>query len=548
MERQKTWPANAGMFFFLLLAVFLRLRFLGVPLERDEGEYAYMGQLLLQGMLPYSEAYNMKFPGIYFVYAAILALFGQTHAGIHSALLLVNIATSLMLFIIGRRWIDGVSGFVAGSSFLVLTLSPSLQGYWANSEHFVIFFVSMGFFLVLLAEEKGKGSCLFFGGLFLGSSFLIKQHAIFFPIFGFLYVCAVNLKKIRRGGNQNNFRACLIKTGLFSLGTAIPFFLTIILFSTQGLLGQFFFWTFRYAAEYASQVPISEGFSNFKRTFFPVALTHFPIFVLFFVGLAGMPWIKAKPIRGAWMHGFFIASFLAVCPGWFFRPHYFVLLLPSIALLAGTGASFILRKLPPGKWATAAASALLLISMSYPIFSQGKLLLNSTPHELCRTVYGLNPFPESLEIARFIKKNTGNGDTIAVLGSEPQIYFYSNRKAATGYIYAYPLMESHGFALKMQKEMVRQIESAAPEYILYTNIPTSWLAGKESELMIFDWLNAYLDKGYVIDGVVDIISSNFTVYKWEEEARRYSPVSGVNFFIFRKKYENHTRFRVPKKI
>ncbi|MBI5185835.1 MAG: glycosyltransferase family 39 protein [Nitrospinae bacterium] len=518
------------MFFFLLLAIFLRLCFLEVPLERDEGEYAYMGQNLLRGILPYSEAYNMKFPGIYFVYAAILVLFGQTHTGIHSALLLVNIATSLMLYLIGRRWIDGVSGFVAGSSFLVLTLSPSLQGYWANSEHFVIFFVSMGFFLVLLAEEKEKGSYLFFGGLFLGSSFLIKQHAVFFPVFGFIYICSVYLKKTRGG-----FRACLIKTGLFSLGAAIPFLLTIILFSTQGLLGQFFFWTFRYAAEYASQVPISEGFSNFKRIFFPVMRTHFPIFVLFFFGLAGATWIKSKPIRGAWVYGFFIASFLAVCPGWFFRPHYFVLLLPSIALLAGIGASFILKKLPPKKWAMAAASPLFIIFISYPIFSQGKLLLNSTPHELCRTVYGLNPFPESLEIARFIKKNTANGDVIAVLGSEPQIYFYSNRKAATGYIYAYPLMESHGFALKMQKEMVRQIESAAPKYILYTNIPTSWLAGKESELMIFDWLNAYLDKGYVIDGVVDIISSNFTAYKWGEEARRYSPVSGVNFFIFRKK-------------
>lgn len=102
------------MALFLALAVFIRLRFLEVPMERDEGEYAYMGQNLLRGALPYSEAYNMKLPGIYFIYAAVLVFFGQTHTGVHSALLLVNIATSLMLYVIGRRWIDGVSGLVAG--------------------------------------------------------------------------------------------------------------------------------------------------------------------------------------------------------------------------------------------------------------------------------------------------------------------------------------------------------------------------------------------------------------------------------------------------
>jgi hypothetical protein len=42
----------------------IRLRLLSFPLERDEGEYAYAGQLMLQGIPPYELAYNMKFPGL----------------------------------------------------------------------------------------------------------------------------------------------------------------------------------------------------------------------------------------------------------------------------------------------------------------------------------------------------------------------------------------------------------------------------------------------------------------------------------------------------
>ena len=61
-----------------------------------------------------------------------------------------------------------------------------------------------------------------------------------------------------------------------------------------------------------------------------------------------------------------------------------------------------------------------------------------------RTTYSLNPFPESLEIAKIIKASTSSRDRIAVLGSEPQIFFYSNRRSATGHIYTYALMEDHG--------------------------------------------------------------------------------------------------------
>ena len=46
----------------ILLAVIVRARTADMPLERDEGEYAYAGQLILQGVPPYHDAFNMKLP------------------------------------------------------------------------------------------------------------------------------------------------------------------------------------------------------------------------------------------------------------------------------------------------------------------------------------------------------------------------------------------------------------------------------------------------------------------------------------------------------
>ena len=81
-------------------------------------------------------------------------------------------------------------------------------------------------------------------------------------------------------------------------------------------------------------------------------------------------------------------------------------------------------------------------------------------------IYGLNPFSESLKIAQYIRDHTKKEDKVAVLGSEPQIYFYSQRKSATRHLYVYPLMEKHVYTRKMQNEMIREIESAQPKFVV----------------------------------------------------------------------------------
>src|SRR5471030_236560 len=88
----RLWPWLAVLA-VLIFVGFIRVRLLEMPLERDEGEYAYAGQLILQGLPPYELAYNMKLPGTYFAYAAGMSLLGQTIAGVHLTLLLANSLT-----------------------------------------------------------------------------------------------------------------------------------------------------------------------------------------------------------------------------------------------------------------------------------------------------------------------------------------------------------------------------------------------------------------------------------------------------------------------
>src|SRR2546430_16590114 len=54
-------------------------------------------------------------------------------------------------------------------------------------------------------------------------------------------------------------------------------------------------------------------------------------------------------------------------------------------------------------------------------------------------MYGFNPFPESVALARLLRDHSTPDDRIFIFGSEPQILFYAGRRSASRYVFLYPL-------------------------------------------------------------------------------------------------------------
>jgi hypothetical protein len=147
-------------------------------------------------------------------------------------------------------------------------------------------------------------------------------------------------------------------------------------------------------------------------------------------------------------------------------------------------------------------------------------------------MYFPNPFPESIAIADYIRNHSTPDSTIAVLGSEPQIYFYTRRRSATSYLYAYSVMENHKYALAMQRDMVKEIESSRPEYLIYVTSPFSWLRSEESEMLLFNWFENYR-KNYTVTGIAEIVSPRQTKYLWDEQAKNYRPQANAIYVLRR---------------
>ncbi len=524
--------------FALVLAA--RLRLVGLPLERDEGEYAYAGQLILQGVPPYEMAYNMKFPGTYLGYAAIMAVFGQTPTGIHLGLLCLTTATALMLFWLGRKILDDVAGIVAAVTYLLLAASPAMLGLTGHATHFCAFFVTAGLCLMWHARQNEKPFIIAASAVCFGTAVLMKQHA---AIIGAWIGLSFAFEQFIRRKTPVGRRLGLVI--LCAVSMLAPFGLCCLWLWQAGVFEKFWFWTVGYARAYASVVPISYAPILFWHAFRRIFIKDFALWTIAWCGLA-MIWLDPRWKNSrAWFIGFCLASALAVCPDFYFRKHYFLIALPAVALLAGAAvsgararwskpqSSWLLREWPALTLTFAVIAAVIFCGKIWFLDSQLQVLRGANDKE--NGLYGGDPLPESEMVAKYIADNSHPDARIAILGSEPEIYFLSRRHSATGYIYTYPLMEPQPFALTMQHEMIGNIETNRPEFIVFSDNALSWNQQPDSNLGIFDWWNRY-KTNYTLVGIADVLSRTNTVYVFGTNyIARYPEAHGSALEIYQRK-------------
>jgi hypothetical protein len=77
-------------------------------------------------------------------------------------------------------------------------------------------------------------------------------------------------------------------------------------------------------------------------------------------------------------------------------------------------------------------------------------------------------------------------------------------------------MEPQSYAGEMQREMIREIELTKPKYLISVEISASWLRRRESESLILDWANQYIESYYEAVGLVNIVTPERSDYYFGE--------------------------------
>lgn len=500
----------------VLFAIYLwRWQFVDVPLERDEGEYAYFGQVLRDGGTPYVDAHNMKFPGVYLVYGAVFSLCDDNARAVRLTATAAHLLSAVFLYLLARRWFNFLPSLLAVASFGFLASGIGILGFAAKAEHFVLAFALPALWLAVRAEGALRLVHLAAAGALLGCAVLMKQSAFLLAL---PVVAACRAQGWRRSAER----------GLaFALGLAVPLTAMGAMLVASRAWDSFWFWTVVYAREYGTQIGFADGLVQLGRA--AHRLLQDGPWVWLAAGLGGVAAAfryRARAFQGFWW--IVGASLASPALGWRFSEHYFLPALPAAALLTAA-LSDATRSRVRSLGAALVAAGVLVSAV------QMRLLLRELrPEQVARLVYQANPFPEAMEVGRFLASRTAPEDQLAVLGSEPQIYFYARRRAATSYLYMYPLMEAHPYAERMQEELIAQLEARKPRYAVLVNVASSWRMQPHSPRRIFEWSQDWVNREYEQVGLIEISPDGPSWIFWDDAAKRF-PSGDTYLAVFRRR-------------
>jgi hypothetical protein len=210
---------------------------------RDQGIYAVVARTILDGGMPYRDAFDFKPPGIFLVYTLSRAIFGSAQWGIR----VVEVAglacmAAAMARLADRWWGDRRIGLLAAA--LAVLVHAQLD-FWhtAQPESFGGMLTVFGLLVATPAAGAPRPARLLAAGALFGAAGLLKP-----PLAGGGAVLAVALawpslrglrEALRAGGARalpGALAAALKPAGLIALGGALPFVACGLWFAARGAL------------------------------------------------------------------------------------------------------------------------------------------------------------------------------------------------------------------------------------------------------------------------------------------------------------------------
>ncbi len=498
-----------------------RLRWMDVPLDRDEGSYLYMGYCFINGYVPYLDFYEMKPPGIFIVYGLFHLIFGSSNFLLHFGILLTQFLIGFLIFRIVTKVFDSqTKAFMSVGVYFVFNLFIGYLGFGLLSEHFfLISLLSTANFLI--KSSSNRLFDVFLAGIFFGLAAMIRQHAIFFviPIIVLIFISA---KKNNESWIKNMF--------IFVAGSLSPI-LTLVLYVTfRGGFQEMVFWVITHPSEkYITKVPWSIG-KQFLQNYLNNYLIdrHYPMLILFgfsfFIMLRNII-LARKRWENIVSLLFFVSAVSTIFPGFRFYGHYWLMIFPFFAIISSQITEDLFTK-PLYNYLILLITSLLFFIQFY---INKDFYYTIKPDKLYQDLYQDNPNFALSSVSKYLKKIVGEEDEIFVFGSEPQVYYQSRKILKIPHAYLRFLHLPSLRAFDAQKKTISYLNTNMPDYIVHVQNSISIGMREDSNMDIYNWVFSFESNYYTPILLVEIDNRYTPSYFYNQEAKR-QPI-GDNYII-----------------
>jgi 4-amino-4-deoxy-L-arabinose transferase-like glycosyltransferase len=458
------------------LTFILRMKFWGQPLEMDEGVYGYIGWRILDGVVPYKHVFDHKPPGVYLLYSLVFWLSKPTALNIKVFASIYTLGTVLAVFFVAKKVAGETAGLLSALLFAVFSSGPNIQGGGVNAEVFMVLPYTLAAISFMKAVETGEGKSYFFAGFWTGLASTIKQVAAT----NLLWFGTFLLIRLWRERKQHDLAPVLTDGLLLVTGVFVPWLPFVLYFYLHDALGNFYFWqvtfNFGYIGKGYGELPNAVIFlQGIKKVLSENG-------VLWLLALWGVWWWRSwrkTPVsssesepetwqRAAWfqMSVWPLFSFLGVAAGGRFFPHYYIQMIPSLAVLGGVGLQGLCHEIQVKGAGLARRpmalifAAILFWALVLSVKTDAPYYLNYNGTQISLHQYRSPIFSISRFIGHYIRQRTQPDDLVYVWAVNPEINFYALRKTPSPYLV-------HRRELKVPaEEVIRALQRSPPKYII----------------------------------------------------------------------------------
>jgi Dolichyl-phosphate-mannose-protein mannosyltransferase len=407
-------------FGIILLTVAIRLPSLLHPRAIDSEEmYSVVANEIVDGGRPYADAVERKPPLLFWTYAAVFKIAGKFNwKALHIVALAWTLCALAGLYVIGCLLFDRATGLIAALFYSVF------QPWWTwktlsfDGEMLMNLSIIWACAIVFRRNSSRLRPELFAAGAFLGAAFLLKQPAAIAAVPLAIYLLLPSYRASRSLTRTNSIvQAATLTAGFF----AVLGLVTIVLWK-QGILHDAFYWTI---ADHDIPHVFWEKGISLTLTFTGICL---PLIVGAIIACRDKDEVWAgKTAERTALLGLLAASAIGAAAGARFYPHYYVQLIPPLALLAAPYyARLWSQTIQPPYW-------LLRPKVTY-LWLVLTVIALSIAHWI-----GLASRCAPSEAGRYLFAHSDPADRIFVWGQSPEIYLDAHRRPACRYITTFPL-------------------------------------------------------------------------------------------------------------
>ena len=179
----------------------------------------------------------------------------------------------------------------------------------------------------------------------MGCAFLMKQPGLLFAFFGLALLLWLDWQK-----RPANWRPTIRRAAIYLTGVTMPYLGICLLLWWFGFFDRFWYWTVTSVRHYGSALTFGEGFRTLACYFAHLSRGYLSLWALAGIGMVLLLFHRRPGCGKLFILGLLAVSIMATSAGFYFREHYFVLMVPVLSLLIATGVDFGRRFLRGSGW------------------------------------------------------------------------------------------------------------------------------------------------------------------------------------------------------